>query len=981
MMKQSCRKGASAKFAALLFATLLVWTASAKNAQPRDPTVMSSYTPRLSTPPLQLFLDVDNCLYRENQLSRGIESQIIQGVKAFCRDWCNLNGAQADGLYEMFGSTEEGLRRTTWKNTTTAQLKSLLRQYYNISYAKVDVSELLPSRHSSASSTGYSHSLAQQRTIRKVLAASPSLVTSMSSNSPVFHVKKVIQALGLCHVFDSKDILTPDDCASTDIPTRSKDTIFPTKVSAEAYFGKLRYPKDQVALVDDSSTNLQAVQRLMKGYHVSEKQSLLEALAKTWGWLDENYEFSAIEYLKAKNKMDEMSINRDTWNTLMECLAGEISTREEKGRPLSIVDVGAGLLSMHRLLLEEEGRTTDLPSLTSIFRSKGLVKDVKQINYVAYEPNEDLRKPCVEYLLGRGFSLKQEYGWDTRDAKGHVREIVFEKQAQDGLKTEISLRFWDFRQDVTTTHDNPPSPDLIVGCCFADLLPPDELTRSILRCFLSKPQTYQSSALLYFPITFWGITQFAPSLPAAESGTQVTPSDTQAFAAYSKILDKDFEHSLNPQDLIESTVNYGGCLISQGSSDWKIDAAAHEFLWRTMLYFFAMGAAPELQSLGYDATSWIRRAWDLRPSVRASNVDLLLRLPYIGKWEKSSETKKRDRNPDKSGFLQIEFSAPKEVAFVSKSRPKLEPGEIRIESLCSLISSGTELKIFHGSFDEAALDVNIDSMEGQRMSFPLAYGYCLVGRVIECGDGVDTESLNGKLVFTFSPHASEVVANADSVHLIPEGIDPFDAIFMPSVETALSIVHDANPRLGEKVIVFGQGLIGLLTTSLLSSMILNLQSPTLTTVDTIPERLALSAWLGSQQAVPPYNVGSCGDFDIAIEASGNYQGLQSAIDCTRNGGRVIIASWYGSEQVSLKLGIEFHRSHKTIRTSQVSELPAELRETWTKKRRFDLVWHILKDLRPSKLLTRKASPSEAKDMYEGLSRGDQVSVAFDYTRP
>ena len=969
---------------ALLFVNVLVWTVSAKkNAKPTATDAsMSQYIPSLSMPPLQLFVDVDNCLYREDQLSRGIESQIVQGVKEFCSNHCNLNGAQADSLYERFGSTEEGLRRTVWKNTTSTQLKSLLQQYYDISYGKVDVSELLPNHHSSArfSSTGYSHSLTQQRTIRKILASSPSRITSLSSNSPALHVDKVVQALGLCRIFDSKNILTPDSCAATDIPATSKDTIFPTKVSPAAYFGEIKYTKDQMALVDDSATNLKKVQRFMKVYHVSAKQSLLEALAKTWGWLDENYEFSAIEYLKAKNEMDELSINRDTWNTLMKVLVNEISIREEKGRPLCIVDLGAGLLSMHRLLLEDEQQlTTDLPTLTSILRSKDLAKDLKKINYIAYEPNENLRKSCIEYLLERGFSLKHEYVWEIKGEKGHVREILFSKKALDALETEVSLRFWDFRQDVATSHDNSPSPDLIVGCCFADLLSPDELTRSILRCFLNKPHNYQLSALLYFPITFWGVTQFVPSLPAAETSTKVIPSDTQAFAAYSKILEEDFGHSLNPHDLIESIVNHGGCLISQGSSDWEIDAKEHEFLWRTMLYFFATGAAPELQALGYDATSWIWRAWDSRPLVRASNVDILFRLPYIGRWGKSSKTKKQDRKVDKDDFLQIEFSAPNEVAFVSKSRPKLEPGEIRIESICSLISSGTELKIYHGSFDDDALDVNIESMEGQRMSFPLAYGYCLVGRIIECGEGVDTESLNGKLVFTFSPHASEVVANVDSVHLIPDGIDPFDAIFMPSVETAVSIIHDARPRLGEKVVVFGQGLIGLLTTSLLSSMSLNLQSPILTTVDTIPERLALSTWLGSQQAVLPSELDSSGDFDVAIEASGNYRALQSAVDCTRNGGRIIIASWYGIEQVSLKLGIDFHRSHKTIRTSQVSELPAELRETWSKKRRFDLVWQILKDLRPSKLLTKRAAPSEAKDMYEGLSRGEQVSVAFDYT--
>ena len=80
----------------------------------------------------------------------------------------------------------------------------------------------------------------------------------------------------------------------------------------------------------------------------------------------------------------------------------------------------------------------------------------------------------------------------------------------------------------------------------------------------------------------------------------------------------------------------------------------------------------------------------------------------------------------------------------------------------------------------------------------------------------------------------------------------------------------------------------------------------------------------------------------------------------------------------LKLGIDFHRSHKTIRTSQVSELPADLRGTWTKQRRFALTWRLVKDLRPSKLLTKKVDPRDAKEAYEELLRGDQVSIAFDY---
>lgn len=41
-----------------------------------------------------------------------------------------------------------------------------------------------------------------------------------------------------------------------------------------------------------------------------------------------------------------------------------------------------------------------------------------------------------------------------------------------------------------------------------------------------------------------------------------------------------------------------------------------------------------------------------------------------------------------------------------------------------------------------------------------------------------------------------------------QGIEPEDAVYLPAVETALSLVHDVHPRVGESVAVFGQGMIG-----------------------------------------------------------------------------------------------------------------------------------------------------------------------------
>lgn len=309
-----------------------------------------------------------------------------------------------------------------------------------------------------------------------------------------------------------------------------------------------------------------------------------------------------------------------------------------------------------------------------------------------------------------------------------------------------------------------------------------------------------------------------------------------------------------------------------------------------------------------------------------------------------------------------------------------------------MISSGTELKIFKGMFDDAALDINIKGMEEERMAFPLAYGYSLVGRVVQCGSDVkDADDIIGKLVFTFSAHASHVITDRNSIQVVPDGVEAQDAIFMPSVETAISLVHDAHVRLGENIAIFGQGLIGLLCTAILrmsihpsmdfnapSSASLGRKLGTITSFDALPSRLVASAAMGASQALLPSEAKSSGPFDVSIEVSGNGRALQSAMDNTINHGRIIVGSWYGNSDVSLKLGIDFHRSHKTIKTSQVSEIPSELSGTWNKARRFALTWDVLKQIQPSRLITMRTSLDRAQEAYEALDKGTEIAVAFEY---
>jgi threonine dehydrogenase-like Zn-dependent dehydrogenase len=234
----------------------------------------------------------------------------------------------------------------------------------------------------------------------------------------------------------------------------------------------------------------------------------------------------------------------------------------------------------------------------------------------------------------------------------------------------------------------------------------------------------------------------------------------------------------------------------------------------------------------------------------------------------------------------------------------------------------------------------------------------------------------GRLVFTFSPHSSHVICDRSSIHLVPDGITAEDAMFMPSMETALSLVHDAHVRVGERVAVYGQGLIGLLVTAILSRS--SVGDDTVTVFDTIPDRLAAASSMGASAALLPSSCYDAGPFDVSIEISGNARALQSAIDHTRNGGRIVVGSWYGKGEVMLKLGIDFHRSHKTIKTSQVSDIPAELSELWSKPRRFAVTWELIQMIKPSRLVTKTTTLLQAQEAYDALDKGEEIAVAFRY---
>ena len=192
------------------------------------------------------------------------------------------------------------------------------------------------------------------------------------------------------------------------------------------------------------------------------------------------------------------------------------------------------------------------------------------------------------------------------------------------------------------------------------------------------------------------------------------------------------------------------------------------------------------------------------------------------------------------------FTAPRQVELREETLPALGAEDVLVETTCSAISAGTEMLIYQGRFPhDLETDSLISTLRGG-FKYPLAYGYACVGTVVEVGQQVNSEWL-GKLVFAFQPHTSHFVLNPESLFAIPDSIHPENACFLPNMETAVNLVQDGAPIFGERVLVLGQGVIGLLTASLLSEFPLDV----LVTADHYELRRRASLNLNVSDALDP----------------------------------------------------------------------------------------------------------------------------------
>lgn len=327
------------------------------------------------------------------------------------------------------------------------------------------------------------------------------------------------------------------------------------------------------------------------------------------------------------------------------------------------------------------------------------------------------------------------------------------------------------------------------------------------------------------------------------------------------------------------------------------------------------------------------------------------------------------------------FTGPRETALRGDTfSPATD--EVVVRTALSAVNAGTELLIYRGEAPtELPADATLGALDGD-LSFPLRYGYATVGEVVETGAAADDDWL-GQQVFAFNPHDTAFAADPEDLVAVGERLSPEAMALLPSVETATSLVMDGRPRVGERIVVFGAGVIGLCTLGVLSSFPLE----RLVAVDPVAERREHAERMGADVAVAPDAVESAVDTDgsaegpdLVYELSGQPDALDDAVACAGYDSRVLVGSWYGTKRAALDLGSDFHRDRISIESSQVSTLAPENRGRWTKARRLEVATERLRELETDPLVTHRIPFEEAPSAYELLDDdpGGALQILLTY---
>ena len=253
--------------------------------------------------------------------------------------------------------------------------------------------------------------------------------------------------------------------------------------------------------------------------------------------------------------------------------------------------------------------------------------------------------------------------------------------------------------------------------------------------------------------------------------------------------------------------------------------------------------------------------------------------------------------------------------------PACGRGGVLVSTRCSVISAGTErmlLELGKKSLlgkararpDLVRKVVDTVWARGLRataeqvfakLDEPVPLGYSASGEVVEAGRGAAELQPGDRVAIAGAGYANHAEFNFVPRNLcakIPEGVSYADAAFATIGAIALQGVRQAQPLIGERVVVIGLGLIGLLTVQILKA-----NGCAVLGVDPDEERAALATRLGADAAVSSGADRACAAFTggygadavIIAAATPSSQPIEQAAELSRHKGRVVAVGLVGMQ--------------------------------------------------------------------------------------
>lgn len=345
------------------------------------------------------------------------------------------------------------------------------------------------------------------------------------------------------------------------------------------------------------------------------------------------------------------------------------------------------------------------------------------------------------------------------------------------------------------------------------------------------------------------------------------------------------------------------------------------------------------------------------------------------------------------------YTGPRQLRVSEVEDLELKENEIRIETLFSGISHGTEMNVYRGlaPFFRRRMNEEVrlfkPAADNEKWTYPVRscdpgvwyMGYASVGRIAEVGRDVTLIQV-GDIVYADAPHQSQIIRKETEVVKLPGTVKPEHGVFFTNLMTTFNGILDSNIKLGDTVVVSGLGVLGQLMVQLakLSGAFKTYG------VDLFEKRGEVATANGAERVFNPrhgadiaHEIRKLTDnrgADVVIEASGSSKALQEAIRIAAPDTSVIALGWYQGFCHDLDLSEEFHANRITIKSSQTGNVNAEFRHLWNFKRKQQAAVELLSRLKLDNLITHRIPYDHVAEAYEMIDQApsDIIQVVLTY---